>query len=414
MSGQRIVMKSKRVMELDAKHHMNVYGPRFYGDVVPIFGEGVKLYDSKGRDYIDCVAGIACNILGYGDKKFNKALLKVLDDGILHTSNLFYNEPQARYVKSLCGLLFMKNPKVFPCGSGADAVNGAIKCAAKNKGNRSSKNYQRNRNIVSYFGAFHGRIGPALAVTDPKYHKGKDFDITLPKGVKFINLNDEKGLEKITEKTYAVIIEPIQGEGGIIEVEKRYMKKLRTACNKAGALLIADEVQTGFGRTGKLFAMEHYGVKPDITCMAKGIANGLPFGAFAVNKKADLLVPGEHATTFGGNYLACTAANVVLTEINQKGLMENAINMESIFFDWYNSGVESNPHVVDARGKGLMLGLEMETADQRKEVISGCLEDGLIVAPSGTKTIRLVPPLVISKTNFKKALATVKRNIKKL
>lgn len=409
----------KTVREYDGRFHIGVYGAngqRLFANILPDTGEGVFIRDSNGIIYTDCVAGIASNILGYGDRGFNSAIINLLiNRGIVHESNFYPNDVQSLYAKELCEVLsaFMTRPKVFLCNSGGEAVEGAIKDAFLNK-KPEGDDYdpaKDDRYIVSMNNSFHGRNGFALAVTGQEKYR-KDFQALLGMKVRFVDFNDEKGLENITYKTYAVIIEAIQGEGGIIEAHLEYMQKLREACNKYGVLLIVDEVQTGFARTGKMFAIQHYGIEPDIICMAKAIANGVPFGAFAVNERADLLVKGQHASTYGGGYLACTAAREVLRQIKERDLPANATRMGDLFRDW--SGQIQSPAIVGTRGKGLMLGVEFDTPEHRDKIISGCIDDKVLFAPSSTKTLRIVPPLIIKPDEFNNALYVLGNNIKKL
>ncbi len=383
-------MKLSTVKDLDKEFHIAVYGERFF-DKSFVSGDSVYLEDEEGSKYLDALGGIATNCLGYNHPEFNEALKEIIDGGVLHTSNLSYIPIQVEYAKNLSENLPMKQPKLFFCNSGAEAVSGAIKLASKNKGSV----------LISMENSFHGRYGDALSATGQGQYR-KPFTKTLKQNVKFIPFNDENYLDSINDDVYGVLVEPIQGEGGIIIPDKEYFKILKEKCDDAQALLIADEVQTGFWRTGESFCMKHYGVEPDIIAMGKGIANGVPMGAFAVNEYADLFEPGEHASTFGGNYLACTAANATLNIILKETLGENSSKQGAYFLERLNE--LDNEQIRTVRGKGLMIGIEMDTPENKIKIIQDALKKGLIVGGAGKNVVRIEPPLIFSKADVDKAM----------
>ena len=396
------------VISRDERYHLGVYGKRFFPDILIVKADGVILTDSTGREYIDCVAGISSVNVGHNNSTIEQRVREYKDrKGADHLSNLFYIGPQAEYAEKLAqvvpigGTQPSDQAKVFFCNSGAEATNGAIKLAAKNKG------YW----LVGMSNTFHARYGAALAATgQDKFHKG--FEKTLPANVKIINFNNLDDLKNITDDTYAVMMEVIEGEGGIIPADRVYIDALRDRCRQTGALLIADEVQTGFGRTGRMFASQHYDLHPDAICMAKGIANGYPFGAIALGQNfAAMVKQYEHASTFGGNAEGCIRATAVLDIIREQNLLENAQRMEGIF---YSTNFKGLRHVNDARGKGLLLGVELDSAEYRTDVINRCKQDGVLFCGCGASTIRIVPPLTITEDQFGHAMEVLQKNIKEL
>lgn len=391
-----------KIIESDKRCHIQCYGDRYF-PIAPARGKGAWLWDVDGKRYLDFLAGISVHILGYGNEKFTEALKEVLDNGILHTSNLFYNPIQAEYEEKLVKVLPMKNAKVFFCNSGAEAVSGAIKCAKKNKPRT------KEAKLIAMKGSFHGRYGDALAATGQEKFRKSDqgWWRDLTQKVEFIEFNNVAELDKINRKTYAVIFEPVQGEYGIIEGEYRFLNGLRRRCDEVGAILIADEVQTAFGRTGKMFACEHYDIEPDIICMAKGIANGVPMGAFAVNERADLLKKGEHASTFGGTYIACAAAKATLDVIQKERLVKNSEKMGNLMREliYHNLGKYDTDVIKQVRGKGLMIGIEVDSVERRDKLIKRCWEKPpRVIFGSAEKAIRALPPLIVNTEHIEEAV----------
>ena len=366
-------------------------------------GKGMYLTDEDGRSYLDFVAGIAVNALGYGDEDEKKALLSVIEDGILHTSNLFYNRHAVNAARMLNDLLGSK--EVFFCNSGAEANEAALKMARKYGAGKGKTE------IISFNHSFHGRTYGAVTVTgQEKYHKG--FAPMLP-GVVYAEFNDLKSvMSLISDRTAAIIVEPLQGEGGIIPAEKSFMEGLRKIADQYDALLIFDEVQCGMGRTGKPFCFQHYSVKPDIITLAKALGGGLPMGATAAfDKAAGIFEPGNHASTFGGNVAASALAEVVLSKLPDlsASVAENG--------DYFHSELvvlkDRYPLVASAvRGLGYMQGIELKVPP--RTVIDKSREKGLLVCSAGYDVLRFVPPLIATKEDIDKAVSIIDGIFKEL
>jgi acetylornithine/N-succinyldiaminopimelate aminotransferase len=385
----------KCVQELDEKYYFNTYGTR-----LPVsfeYGEGCTLYDSEGKAYLDFLGGIAVNTLGYNHPALNKAILGQVNK-LLHCSNLFYIKSQAQ----LAGLLAENScgDRVFFGNSGAEANEGAIKLARKYYYSKHQYRYE----IITTLNSFHGRTMATLAATGQEKYQ-KPFE-PMPTGFVHVPFNDiEAVMNAISYKTCAIMIEPIQGEGGIIEANYEYIKALRKICDEKGILLIFDEVQTGIGRTGKLFAYEHYGVEPDIFTLAKGLGGGIPIGAVVARESvAQAMEPGDHGTTFGGNPLACSAALAVLMEVTKASFLEKVNDTAGFFMGQLLKLKDKFPFVKDVRGKGLMLGMELDERVSGREVVLSLLEKGFVVNCAGHNTLRFVPPLIIQKEDIQKLI----------
>ena len=388
--------KTNQIIESGNPYIMSTYG-RF--PIVLERGEGVYLYDVDGKKYLDMYAGIAVNALGYGHKALSEALKNQIDK-MIHVSNYYYTENLIEASK----LLVENSPfdKVFFCNSGAEANEGALKLAKKyGKQKSESKN-----KIIAMEKSFHGRTQGSLAVTGQEKYQ-KSFLPLIP-NVSYAVYNDISSLEKlINDDTCAVILEVIQGEGGIIVGDATYLKQVRQLCDKYDALLIVDEVQTGIGRTGTLFAFEGVGIEPDVVTMAKGLGGGVPIGAMAVRGKADVLVPGDHASTFGGNPLVTAAARVVLTELTQNGLLNNVVEVGNYLYAELTKLKEEFSCIKEIRGKGLMLGMELTVPaiDIEKE----CIKEGMLIVGAGEKVLRFVPPLVIENKHVDEAVKMLRK-----
>ncbi|GKX31123.1 acetylornithine aminotransferase [Vallitalea longa] len=360
-------------------------------------GEGVKVYDNKGNEYLDFVAGIAVNCLGYKNDKLIAALKQQLEK-LIHCSNLYWNEPAIEAAELL--VEHSKLDKVFFCNSGAEAIEGSLKLARK----YAKKNLGDNKNeIITMKNSFHGRTYGAVTATGQlKYQKG--LDPLLP-GVKYAEFNNiESLLQAIDYNTCAVLLEPIQGEGGIRPANKEYLKQVRDICDMNNLVLIFDEVQCGMGRTGEMFAYQLYDVKPDIVALAKGLGSGVPIGAVIANEEiAKGFNPGDHASTFGGNPLACTAAKVVLEEISKNDFLDNVKEQGNYLTKKLNELKDKYEFITDVRGHGLMKGMEMNIPV--KDVIKKCMEKGLLLVGSGERIIRFVPPLIVKKDDIDSAIA---------
>lgn len=366
-------------------------------------GEGCTLYDIDGNAYTDFLAGIAVNTLGYAHAGFTKSILYQCSE-LIHCSNLFYTQPQSELAHIL--VESSAADRVFFANSGAEANEGAIKLARMFFYKRGMHKYE----IITASNSFHGRTLATLTATgQEKYHATMS---PLPPGFITVPFNDIKAIESaITKNTCAIMIEPIQGEAGIIEANMDYMIKLHRLCKANNILLIFDEIQTGIGRTGKLFAYEHYGVEPDIFTLAKGLGGGIPIGAvLAKEDVAAAFEPGDHGTTFGGNALACSAgAFIVKTLLEEDGkLIEECAIKGDYFKDRLINLQYKFPDIVkDVRGKGLMLGLELYSGIEANDVVKSTLDMGLIINCTGDNTLRFVPPLIISTDEIDKLITAL-------
>jgi acetylornithine/N-succinyldiaminopimelate aminotransferase len=361
-------------------------------------GEGVYLYDTTGKKYLDFAAGIAVNILGYSCNEYKEALKSQIDS-IIHCSNLFYNKPAIEAAEILVQKTGMH--KAFLANSGTEAIEGAVKLARKYGYKKGIKNTE----VIAMNNSFHGRSLGALAVTgQPKY---QEIYKSVISGVQFANYNDYKSVEAlVNENTCAIILEPIQGEGGIYPATKEFMQNLRKLCDLNDILLIFDEIQCGIGRTGKLFAFENYDVKPDVIVLAKGIGAGIPVGAFVSNEKAAVFEPGDHGTTYGGNPLAGTAVKITFDLLDKYSIINNAEVMGNYLSEKLNELFKTSECIFDIRGKGLMQGIEFNC--EVVPIIRNCMEKGLLVINAGAKVIRLVPPLIINKDNIDEMIDVLK------
>lgn len=358
-------------------------------------GDGVYLYDTDGKKYLDFASGIAVFAFGYNNKEYNAALKEQIDK-IIHTSNLFYNVPAAKAAEKLIKISGLD--RVFFTNSGTEAIEGAIKTARKYAYNKDGRN---DHEIIAMNHSFHGRSMGALSVTgNVKY---QDAFKPLIGGVKFAEFNNlESVKELVNDKTCAIIMEPVQGEGGIYPATEEFIKGVRKICDDNDILLIFDEIQCGMGRTGKMFAHEHYGVKPDVMTVAKALGCGFPVGAFLTNEKAAVLVPGDHGTTYGGNPLATAAVDKVLELFEKQNILEHVNEVSAYFEEKLDELAEKFDSINARRGKGLMQGLELNVAVG--DVINKAMDKGLIVISAGGNVLRLVPPLVITKENVDEAV----------
>ncbi|SCX93571.1 acetylornithine/N-succinyldiaminopimelate aminotransferase [Butyrivibrio hungatei] len=355
-------------------------------------GEGVYLYDIDGNKYLDFVSGIAVFALGYNYKDYNDALKEQIDK-ILHTSNYYYNVPAieaAKKIKKASGM-----DRVFFTNSGAEAVEGALKAARKYAFLKDGKT---DHEIIAMNHSFHGRTFGALSVTgNPHYREAFE---PMIGNIKFADFNDfESVLSCVTDKTCAIIMETVQGEGGIYPATEEFLTKVRALCDEKDILLILDEIQCGMGRTGSMFAWQKFGVKPDIMTTAKALGCGVPVGAFLMTEKvgANSLVAGDHGTTYGGNPLACAAVNKVLDLFNNDNIIENVNKVAPYLEKRLDELKDRYDFIVDRRGAGFMQGLVFNRPVA--DVINMALEKGLILINAGSEIIRFVPSLVITKEN---------------
>lgn len=354
-------------------------------------GEGVYLYDLEGKKYLDFGAGIAVFSLGYGNQGYNEALKNQIDK-LLHTSNLYYNVPMTEAAEKLLKASGLS--KVFFTNSGTEAIEGAIKAARKYAW---LKDKSTDHEIVAMKHSFHGRSMGALSVTGNSHYQ-EPFK-PLIGGIKFADFNDLESVKaQITEKTCAIILETVQGEGGIYPAEKSFLEGIRKLCDERDILLILDEIQCGMGRTGTMFAYEAYGVKPDIMTSAKALGCGVPVGAFVLNEKVaeNSLAPGDHGTTYGGNPFACAAVSKVFDLFEEQHILEHVQKVTPYLEEKLDSLVEKYDFLTQRRGKGLMQGLVV-AGKPVGEIVGKALENGLVVISAGSDVLRFVPPLIITK-----------------
>lgn len=355
--------------------------------VLFVSGRGCRLYDDTGRGWLDFVAGIAVNAFGYGDAGIEASIRGALDSGLIHTSNLFRTRPSERLAEELVARSFAD--RVFFCNSGGEANEGAIKIARRWAAVNGSSS---KREVVAFRGSFHGRLMGTLAITDrPAY---RDPFVPVMPGAHIVDLFDDDAIRSTIapERTAAIFVEPVQGEGGVRPVPSERLAFLRRLADEAGALLVFDEVQCGLGRTGRLFAHEESGIVPDIMTLAKPLAGGLPMGAILLSEDAaSAMQPGEHATTFGGGPLVSSVALEVVRRVADPDLLATVVARG----EQIRATVEAwrHPSIVDLRGRGLMWGIELDRA--AGPVIADAFERGLLLVSAGERVIRLVPPLVI-------------------
>ena len=352
-------------------------------------GEGVYLYDINGKKYLDFAAGIAVFALGYGNKEYNDALKNQIDK-LLHTSNYYYNIPTINAAEKLVKASGMD--RVFFTNSGTEAIEGAVKLARKYYFNKKK---HAGSEIISMDRSFHGRSMGALSITgQPKYREAFE---PLIGGAVFAVFNDINSVkEKITDKTCAIIVEPVQGEGGLYPADEEFLSELRKICDELDILLIFDEIQCGMGRTGTMFAYQGYGVKPDIITCAKALGCGVPVGAFAATEKAaSAFEPGDHGTTYGGNPFATAAVSKVFDLFESEQLLKHVNEISVYLVDKLDELVKKYPFILERRGKGLMQGLEFKVPV--KDYIAKAMDKGLILIGAGSNIIRFVPPLIITR-----------------
>lgn len=367
-------------------------------------GDGVKLYDTEGQEYLDFGAGIAVMALGYNDPAFNEAV-KGQVDKLLHTSNLFYNQPAVEAGEKL--LAASRMDKVFFTNSGTEAIEGALKIAKRYAFNKGmAPDYE----IIAMKHSFHGRSLGALSVTGNDHYQAP-FAPLIP-NIKFAEYNDLDSVKALfTDRTCAVLMETVQGEGGIYPATEEFLAGVRSLCDEHDALLMLDEIQCGMGRTGTMFAWQGYGVKPDVMTAAKALGNGVPIGAFlASGKAASAMVPGDHGTTYGGNPLVCAAASKVFDLFEERNLLAHVQEVGSYLWEKLDGLVEKYGCVSAHRGKGLMQGLEFSVpvAAVVKEALLG---QKLVLISAGTNIIRFVPPLVIERADVDEMVERLEKAI---
>ncbi len=385
---------AKEVIATENKYYWPVFA-RY--QVVLERGEGPYVYDIEGKKYLDFLGGIAVNILGHAHPKL-VAAISAQAAKLIHVSNLYYTAEQTKLAKTLVELTGMD--RAFVCNSGAEANEGAIKLARKYGKTIAADKVE----IITAEHSFHGRTLATLTATgQPKYQKGYE---PLPGGFSYVPFGDLEALKKaVSAKTCAVMLEPVQGEGGVHIPDPGYLKGAKELCEKHGALLILDEIQSGMGRTGKLLAWQHTGVKPDIMTLAKGLGGGVPIGAILASDAAlKAFGPGDHGTTFGGNPLACAAANATLSVLVEEDLPANAAKMGSYMMEALNGLKAKYPALITGvRGQGLIIGMPLTKPG--KDLVNACMAAGALINCTAGDVLRFVPPLNIEKKHVDEMIA---------
>ena len=382
-------MNTQELIKIEDDYFINTFTRQ---PIILDHGEGVKVTDIDGNEYLDMFAGIAVNALGHNHPKLVKAIQEQAEK-LIHISSIYYNEPALIYAKKLIDKTGFD--RIFYANSGAEANEGAIKLAIK---------YTGKSEVISTIESFHGRTSMTLAATGHADYQ-EPFKAILPKGFINVPYNDIEAIKNaVNENTAAIIVEPIQGEGGVNIPDKDYLKEIEKICNENDIVFIVDEVQTGFGRCGSLFAHELFGVKPDVMTMAKGIGGGVPMGGIlATEKVAGAFVPGDHGTTFGGGPLVCAAANAVLDAFEEENIIDNVNEVGEYFISELKK--LDKEIIADVRGKGVMVGLELTKPGA--EYVDKLREAGFLINCTASKVLRFVPPLIITKAEideFVKAL----------
>lgn len=387
-------MNNRDVAKLTDKYVANTYA-RY--PIALVRGKGTRVWDADGKEYLDFLAGIAVNSLGHCHPAVVRAIQKQSRQ-LLHVSNLYHIQPQSELARELCRHSFAD--RVFFCNSGAEANEAAIKLARRYGGEHGGGKYE----ILTAHNSFHGRTLATLTATgQEKVRAGYD---PLPEGFRQIPYNDLGAAEEAIDerKTIGILVEPIQGEGGVNVADENYLKGLRELCDRRGLLLIFDEVQTGMGRTGKLFGYEHFGMQPDIMTLAKALGGGLPFGAMLAREDvAKSFTPGSHASTFGGNPLACSVGLAVMDTLLKDGALKNCVKMGKLFVHGLEKLQQRFSFVRSVRGKGLLLGLELEI--EGAKIVEACMAEGLLLNCTAYKVLRFVPPLTITPKEIERGLS---------
>ena len=370
-------MISNEILEIENKYTSGTYAKQ---SLVIVRGQGASLFDADGKEYLDCSSGHGVANLGHAHPKVAEALYKQANT-LITLFESFPNDQRAMVMQKLTSLVAGLE-RVFLCNSGTESVEAAFKFSRISTG---------RKNIVAAMRAFHGRTYGSLSATyNKKYREG--FEPLVP-GFSHVAYNNIEALDKaVNEETAAVILEVVQGEGGVYPANAEYVQAARRICDERGALLIVDEIQTGFGRTGKFFAIEHFGITPDLLCCAKSLAGGVPMGAVLIGKNVKNLTPGVHGSTFGGNPLSCAAANAALDVIKEEDLAGQAEAKGKYLMEKLKT-IQS-PNIREVRGLGLMVGIEMK--QKVAPYIKALQEANIIALNAGMTVIRLLPPLVIT------------------
>lgn len=411
--------KAREVVERDQKYSAPAYG-RVYPLVVKE-GRGAVIEDVDGNLFLDFTAGIAVTATGHSHPRVVRAIEEQARKFLHFCGSDFYYEPMAELAEKLCRLAPGNSPKkVFLTNSGTETVEAAIKLARYST---------RRTHLIAFLGAFHGRTLGSLSLTASRSSHRAHFGPLLPDvhhvpyGIEGVHALEDKLFrhEMRPDEVAAIVVEPIQGEGGYVVPASDFLGKLKEICDRHGILLVADEIQTGFGRTGKMFACEHWGVEPDILCVAKGIASGLPLGAMIARSDISSWTPGTHGSTFGGNPVACAAALATI-ELLENGLVRNAAEVGAYLKERLVELRGKHPVMSDVRGLGLMIGVELAKSDSartpdsqlRDRVMRKAFEKGLLLLGCGESTIRFCPPLIVTKDEAATAVEIFGETLKEL
>lgn len=373
-----------------------------------VSGQGVYLRDENGHDYLDLLSGIGVCALGYAHPAVEEAIVRQ-SKRLIHTSNLFFHEHTAELALRLTEISGLD--RVFFTNSGVEAWEAALKLARANVGRLRAQGRKLGTKFLALEHSFHGRTMGAVATT----HKAKyrePFEPVMP-GVEFVRFNDVADLRsKFSEEICGICIEAIQGEGGINPISQEFFREARVLCNSTGALLLADEIQSGLGRTGKWFAYQHYNILPDVTTVAKPIANGIPMGAMlCTNAVAESITPGMHGTTFGGGPLACAVAIAVIDTIKNQNILEHIQDTGKYFHDELSNLAARHDSIVDVRGIGLMLGLELNSADLAKQIAAQLMARRIIVNRTSDTVLRFLPPFILERKHIDTAIQALDETI---
>jgi acetylornithine/N-succinyldiaminopimelate aminotransferase len=384
-------MKLASIQTAESKLLLHTYERNPY---LFVSGQGVYLRDENGHDYLDLLSGIGVSALGYGHPAIEEAITRQ-SKCLIHTSNLFFHEHTAELALRLTEISGLD--RVFLTNSGTEAWEAALKLARAHAGMLRSSGRNIGTKFLAMEHSFHGRSMGSVATTHKQKYR-EPFEPVMP-GVEFVRFNDVEDLRaKFSEEICAICVEPVQGEGGIHPISREFFATARELCNSTGALLLADEIQSGMGRTGKWFAYQHYGILPDVTTLAKPIANGIPMGAMlCTNSAAQAITPGMHGTTFGGGPLACAVAIAVIDTIKKENILEHIQNTGKYFHDELSKLAARHDSIVDVRGIGLMLGLELNSADFAKQVATQLMDRRIIVNRTSETVLRFLPPFILER-----------------
>lgn len=381
--------------ELEQKYYMRTFNRQ---PVVLVRGQGARVWDEEGNSYLDMVAGLAVNVLGHCHPAVVDAITRQAGQ-LIHTTNIYYTTPQLELAE-----LLIENScadRIFFANSGAEANEGALKLA------RKWGHLQRDGayGVITVSNSFHGRTLATLAATgQPKYHKPF---APMPDGFSSVEFNDLEALKAATTpQTCAIMLEVVQGESGIHPANHDYLVGVRRWCDEQGLLLIFDEIQSGLGRTGKFLSFEHHGIEPDVYTLAKGLAGGVPIGAFLAKEACSVLTAGDHGSTFGGGPLACAAGVATVRTIFEENLAGHSAEIGEYFLGQLQNLQKKHDVVDEIRGIGLMIAFDLKT-DSAAKVVSDALKRGLILNPTGPKTVRMVPPLIIGRNEVDEAITTI-------